>query len=61
VVVLWLATYPALLALRHLTLRTNGYDLSAFDYALWSSLHGRIGEQHARRDASADRSRFDVR
>jgi uncharacterized membrane protein len=43
VVVLWLATYPVLLALRHLTLRTNGYDLSVFDYALWSSLHGRIG------------------
>jgi uncharacterized membrane protein len=43
VIVLWLATYPALLALNHLTLRTNGYDLSVFDYALWSSLHGRLG------------------
>src|SRR5438046_7587337 len=27
----------------HLSLRTNAFDLSMFDYALWSSLHGRLG------------------
>jgi uncharacterized membrane protein len=27
----------------HLSLRTNAFDLSLFDYALWTSLHGRLG------------------
>jgi uncharacterized membrane protein len=27
----------------HLSLRTNAFDLSMFDYALWNSLNGRLG------------------
>jgi uncharacterized membrane protein len=36
----WVVIYTAILVLNHLTLRTNAYDLSVFDYALWSTTHG---------------------
>jgi uncharacterized membrane protein len=37
----WIAIYPARLILAHWRFGTNAYDLSVFDYALWSTLHGR--------------------
>jgi uncharacterized membrane protein len=40
----WAAVYSSALFLDHLTLRTNAFDLSVFDYALWSTTHGpRLG------------------
>ena len=36
----WLAVYLPILVVNHLTLRTSAYDLSVFDYALWTTLHG---------------------
>jgi uncharacterized membrane protein len=40
----WVVIYGALIVLNHLTLRTNAYDLSVFDYALWSTTNGpRVG------------------
>ena len=36
----WLVVYGALVALDHATLRSNAFDLSVFDYALWSTTHG---------------------
>lgn len=36
----WMALYGAALSLDHLTLRTNAFDLSVFDYALWSTTDG---------------------
>ena len=43
VLILWtgLSLWRALIA--HFSLATNAYDLSVFDYALWSSLRGEIG------------------
>lgn len=44
VLVGWLAAYVAVLSLDHLTLHTNAFDLSVFDYALWSTSNGpRLG------------------
>jgi uncharacterized membrane protein len=40
IVLAWLAIYAIVLALNHLTLRTNAFDLSVFDYALWSTTNG---------------------
>ena len=40
----WLVAYAVILGLNHLTLRTNAFDLSVFDYALWSTGNGaRLG------------------
>jgi uncharacterized membrane protein len=40
----WAAIFSSLLLLNHLALRTNAFDLSVFDYALWSTTHGpRLG------------------
>ena len=39
---LWIAIYPARLFIGHSRFGTNAFDLSIFDYALWSTLHGRI-------------------
>jgi uncharacterized membrane protein len=41
--VLWLAIHPTLAFLSHYSLETNAYDLSVFDYALWSTLQGKLG------------------
>ena len=41
--VLWLAIHPTLAFLSHYSLETNAYDLSVFDYALWSTLQGLPG------------------
>lgn len=41
--ILWLAIHPTLAILSHYSLETNAYDLSVFDYALWSTLHGKLG------------------
>ena len=41
-VALWLAVYPALLLLDFFTLRTNAFDLSVFDYALWTAHEGPV-------------------
>ena len=42
--VLWLALYPPRLMVGHTRLATNAYDLSVFDYALWSTIYGRLGD-----------------
>ena len=34
----WILAYPPLALLDHYSLETNAFDLSVFDYALWSSL-----------------------
>jgi uncharacterized membrane protein len=39
----WAVVYSARAILGHLALRTNAYDLSVFDYALWSTTQGHIG------------------
>lgn len=39
----WFAVYGALYTLEHTQLLTNGFDLSVFDYALWSTLQGHPG------------------
>ena len=40
----WVGVFLSLILLDHFTLRTNGFDLSVFDYALWSTTHGpRLG------------------
>src|SRR5436190_4696447 len=39
----WLAIYPARVIIGHLRFATNAYDLSVFDYALWSTLRGNLG------------------
>ena len=40
----WVGLFLSLILLDHFTLRTNGFDLSVFDYALWSTTHGpRLG------------------
>jgi uncharacterized membrane protein len=39
-IVAWAGIFWFLTLLNHLTLRTNGFDLSVFDYALWSTTHG---------------------
>jgi len=36
----WLVVYVVVLTLDHLTFRTNAFDLSVFDYALWSTRNG---------------------
>jgi uncharacterized membrane protein len=36
--------YGVLLYSSHLALQTNAYDLSVFDYALWSTTQGRVGD-----------------
>ena len=36
----WILAYPPLALLDHYSLETNAFDLSVFDYALWSSLQG---------------------
>jgi uncharacterized membrane protein len=41
IVAAWLLVYGARAIAAHLALRTNAYDLSVFDYALWST--GRLG------------------
>jgi len=43
VVVLWTITYCWRGLVGHLNLTTNAYDLSVFDYALWSLAHGHAG------------------
>jgi uncharacterized membrane protein len=40
----WAVVYALLLLTRHYALDTNAYDLSVFDYALWSTLHGHHGQ-----------------
>jgi uncharacterized membrane protein len=40
----WVLIYGARAMFAHLALRTNAYDLSVFDYALWST--GRLGLAH---------------
>jgi len=40
----WTVLYALLYATEHLQLLTNGYDLSVFDYALWSTLQGSPGQ-----------------
>lgn len=42
-VIAWIVAYGPLALLEHITLQTNAYDLSTFDYALWSTLEGRLG------------------
>ncbi len=42
-VVAWLALYGWRAVVGHLGLGTNAYDLSVFDYALWSLVHGGRG------------------
>ena len=39
----WSLVYGAVALLGHYSLWTNAYDLSVFDYALWATLHGRLG------------------
>ena len=40
----WVGVFLSLILLDHFTLRTNGFDLSVFDYALWLDYHGpRLG------------------
>jgi uncharacterized membrane protein len=39
----WLAVYGTRAISGHLALHTNAFDLSVFDYALWSTWHGRLG------------------
>jgi uncharacterized membrane protein len=41
--VIWALIHGTRAILWHLALRTNAYDLSVFDYALWSTGHGRLG------------------
>jgi uncharacterized membrane protein len=41
IVAAWILVYGARAIAAHLALRTNAYDLSVFDYALWST--GRLG------------------
>ena len=38
-----MALYLVVGLVLHFSLRTNAYDLSLFDYALWNSLRGRLG------------------
>ncbi|CAN5881359.1 DUF2079 domain-containing protein [soil metagenome] len=38
----WLGIYPARLLIAHARFATNAYDLSVFDYALWSTLTGDV-------------------
>ena len=38
----WMVVYGARAVVGHLSLATNAYDLSVFDYALWSTSHGRV-------------------
>jgi uncharacterized membrane protein len=40
----WLLVYPPRILSSHFRLATNAYDLSVFDYALWSTLQGRLGD-----------------
>ena len=40
----WAVAYSLLYAMEHSQLLTNGFDLSVFDYALWSTLHGTPGQ-----------------
>lgn len=40
---LWLLIYPVRLFIGHSRFATNAYDLSVFDYALWSTLTGALG------------------
>ena len=37
---LWIPVYVSRVLLEHYSLQTNAYDLSVFDYALWTSLQG---------------------
>jgi uncharacterized membrane protein len=37
------AMYAVIGIISHLSLRTNAFDLSIFDYAIWNSLNGRVG------------------
>src|SRR6266545_1947802 len=39
----WVVVYSARAIVGHLALRTNAYDLSVFDYALWSTTQGHVG------------------
>lgn len=39
----WLAIYPTRIIIGHTRFATNAYDLSVFDYALWSTLRGDLG------------------
>ena len=39
-IVLWASLYVPRSLAAHYALKTNAFDLSVFDYALWSSLHG---------------------
>ena len=41
--VVWLLLAAPLALIRHRALETHAYDLSVFDYALWSTLQGRLG------------------
>jgi len=40
----WAVLVAPLALVDHYALRTTAFDLSVFDYALWSTLHGRLGD-----------------
>jgi uncharacterized membrane protein len=40
----WTVLAAPLALVDHYSLRTTAFDLSVFDYALWSALHGRLGD-----------------
>ena len=40
----WCVTAIPMAAAEHWSFRTNAFDLSVFDYALWSTLDGRLGQ-----------------
>jgi len=42
--VVWCVTAIPIAAAEHWSFRTNAFDLSVFDYALWSTLDGRLGQ-----------------
>ncbi len=39
----WLLVYPTRVIVSHDHFGTNAYDLSVFEYAIWSTLHGELG------------------
>jgi uncharacterized membrane protein len=44
IIAVWAAIFCVRTTFTHNALGTNAYDLSVFDYSLWSTLHGAIGQ-----------------